>query len=204
VLIISILFTGFSPNLMARYKRFVDVSVNRIKKVELLNYDFSPKIVFASSSDETLFKRKVPTPTFKPLPIFEDRSTNIRFNVEWPRAIRALAKNPLLGTGYSSITLATDNDYLRLFGEVGLLGFFAFFLILTRIGQKLLSVFPLRKRFKGTELAFITGLTGSIPGLLLNAVFIDIFEASKFAIIFWLFVGLCLGLVRYEKNEGKI
>ncbi|MBU0569337.1 hypothetical protein KKB40_00970, partial [Patescibacteria group bacterium] len=59
------------------------------------------------------------------------------------------------------------------------------------------------KKFKGVELAFITGLTGSIPGLLLNAVFIDIFEASKFATIFWLLIGLGLGLVKYEKNEGK-
>ncbi len=202
ILVISILFTGFSPNLMARYKRVTDVVINKIKEVELLNYNFSPDVAFASNDDEALFKREELVPTPKPPVIFEDRSTNIRFNVEWPRAIRALSKNPLLGTGYSSITLATDNDYLRLLGEVGLLGFFAFFLILIRIGQKLLSVFPFEK-FKGVELAFITGLTGSIPGLLLNAVFIDIFEASKFATIFWLLIGLGLGLVKYEKNEGK-
>ena len=60
------------------------------------------------------------------------RSGEIRFNVEWPRAITAFSKNPLLGTGPGSITLATDNDYLRSLGESGLLGFitFAFILLL--------------------------------------------------------------------------
>ena len=70
-----------------------------------------------------------PIPTEESQPVFEDRSVSIRLNVEWPRAIRAFSKNPLLGTGYSSITLATDNDFLRLLGEVGLVGALAFFLI---------------------------------------------------------------------------
>jgi len=202
ILTVSILFTGFSPNLVDRYKRVIDVSVNKLNNSSLLNYDFFPNVVLATTDDETLFEREeiVLTPT--PPPVIEDRSTNIRFNVEWPRAFRALAKNPLLGTGYSSITLATDNDYLRLLGEVGLLGFFAFILIFVRLGQKLFSVYPFKK-YSGIELAFLSGFVGSIPGLLLNAVFIDIFEASKFAIIFWLLTGICLGLVKYEKNEGK-
>ena len=36
------------------------------------------------------------------------RSGEIRFNVEWPRAINAFKKNPLIGTGLGSLTLATD------------------------------------------------------------------------------------------------
>jgi O-antigen ligase len=166
------------------------VSVDRVKKIKLINYDF-PKKALAASEESS---------GFSSTPAVEDRSTNIRFNVEWPRAIRALAKNPLLGTGYSSITLATDNDYLRLLGEVGLLGFFAFFLIFLRIGALYLDTLPLYRRFSGIELAFIAGAIGALPGLFANAVFIDIFEASKFAITFWLITGISLGLVNKHKS----
>ena len=64
-----------------------------------------------------------PKPTPTPMPsrqkateVGVERSGDIRFGVEWPRAIKHFKKNPLLGTGYSSITLATDNDYLRTLG----------------------------------------------------------------------------------------
>ncbi len=135
------------------------------------------------------------------MPVFEDRSSSIRLNVEWPRAIRAFTKNPLLGTGYSSITLATDNDYLRLLGEAGALGFLAFSLIFIRIGNLTLANFPIHKNFSGVEQAFIAGIAGSIPGVLLNAVFIDVFEASKFAILFWLLMGMFVALLKYKHNE---
>ena len=80
-------------------------------------------------------------------------------NVEWPRAIRALKKNPLLGTGYSSITLATDNDYLRLLGETGVLGFLAFLLIGVRLIKRYLIAYPFKK-LKEVETGFIVGLIG--------------------------------------------
>ncbi|MEK7112083.1 MAG: hypothetical protein AAB875_02035, partial [Patescibacteria group bacterium] len=132
---------------------------------------------------------------------FEDRSTSIRLNVEWPRALRALFKNPLLGTGYSSITLATDNDYLRLLGEVGILGFIAFSLILLNLVRTILRVIPIPKNLNSIESAFLAGLAGGTIGIFTNAIFIDIFEASKFALIFWLLIGLAVGLVRKYKNE---
>jgi hypothetical protein len=139
-----------------------------------------------------------------PPPVFEDRSTSIRLNVEWPRALRAFKKNPLLGTGYSSITLATDNDFFRLLGEVGILGFLAFILIFSNIfnlAKKMLS-----KPFllNAVELAFTVSFIGGLIGILLNALFIDIFEASKFAIIFWLITGMFVSLARnhlYEQNN---
>src|SRR3989344_2809703 len=65
------------------------------------------------------------------------RSFQIRLNIEWPRAVRAFLKNPFLGTGYSSIGIATDNNFLRSLGEVGLLGTIAFSLILISIWKKI-------------------------------------------------------------------
>lgn len=136
-----------------------------------------------------------------PAPVFEDRSTSIRLNVEWPRAVRALKKNPLLGTGYSSITLATDNDFLRLLGEVGILGFLSFILIFSSIfnlaGKMISKLFKLN----GVEVAFVVSFVGGLIGILLNAIFIDIFEASKFAIIFFLITGLFVSLVRNKIYE---
>ncbi|MBI2641926.1 O-antigen ligase family protein, partial [Candidatus Roizmanbacteria bacterium] len=62
--------------------------------------------------------------------VVSDISFATRLQVEWPRAIKAFLRSPLLGTGASSITEATDNDYLRWIGEFGLLGTIPFVLIL--------------------------------------------------------------------------
>ncbi|MGB6838853.1 MAG: O-antigen ligase family protein, partial [Microgenomates group bacterium] len=122
VLILSLVFFSTSSNLVTRYGRLIEVSKEKLQEINKLFYNPDAGMVYAAEEGFL-----TPTPTQDP--VFEDRSTAIRLNMEWPRAIRAFSKNPILGTGYSSITLATDNEYLRLLGEVGVLGFFAFFLI---------------------------------------------------------------------------
>ncbi len=185
IVIASIVFIGFSSNLIARYSRLFTVVKER---VPVINVEFTHEV--RAQTDAPTIRRDLPSPTPTPIPILEDRSSSIRFNVEWPRAIRALSKNPLLGTGYSSITLATDNDYLRLLGETGILGFGAFILIFVRIIELFLANLDSFRKLPGVKYAFVGGFVGALPGLFLNAVFIDIFEASKFAILFWLFAGM--------------
>lgn len=182
VIIVSILIFGLSGDLQTRFKRLYDVALEKISSIQ--------SVVLASDTEE--------------VKVFEDRSTSIRLNVEWPRAIRAFSKNPLLGTGYSSIGLATDNDYLRLLGEVGTLGFFAFLLIFINIIKSIKKVWPLQKHFDGFDLILITSLIGSTIGILITAIFIDIFEASKFAIIFWLMVGLFIGKLNKTNKSNTI
>lgn len=126
-------------------------------------------------------------------------SSGIRFDVEWPRAIRAFRKNPLLGTGYSSVTLATDNDYLRALAETGLLGFIAFWLIFLEIGRRVI-VF-IQKEKAGFAKAMAIALAGAAIGLFANAVFIDVFEASKVALIFWMLMGILVGLMKLPPAE---
>jgi len=193
-LAVSIVFFSFSSDLAARYSRVIDVFIKGIGQHNLLP---NPSSLEVFAQEEVLGQRTRQTPT--PLPVFEDRSSSIRLNVEWPRALRALAKNPLLGTGYSSITLATDNDYLRALGEVGILGFTAFALIFVRIGKVIVSKVKKLKELDGVQAAFIAGLTGSLVGVLVNALFIDVFEASKFAIIFWLLMGMLIGILTKRK-----
>jgi len=127
-------------------------------------------------------------------------SSGIRFNVEWPRSLRAFAKNPLLGTGFSSVTLATDNDYLRLLAETGLLGFMAFFLIFLEIGRRVIGF--VREAKPGLEKSLVLGLSGAAIGLLANAVFIDVFESSKIAFIFWLLMGSLVGIMKTAKENA--
>lgn len=175
IFIISFIIFGFSPILKARYIRLFDVVKEKVTSIG---------VVFAQSTE-----------------VFEDRSTSIRLNVEWPRAIRSLSKNPILGTGYSSISLATDNDYLRVLGEVGVLGFSAFLLIFLHIYKLIVRSFRRLEKLDIYEKAFVTGFVGGIVGTLTNAMFIDIFEASKFATIFWLFMGITTTKLLQTHNE---
>ncbi len=120
------------------------------------------------------------------------RSGEIRFNVEWPRAITAFRKNPITGTGLGSITMATDNDYLRFLGESGLFGFITFTIIFIYF---LLRTWPLLKLKKINfyhQLSLI--FFSAMVCVWANAVFIDVFEASKVAYTIWIIMGL------YYKN----
>lgn len=130
------------------------------------------------------------------------RSLEIRTKVEWPRALRGFRKNPILGTGFSSLGLATDNDFLRLLGEVGILGTIAFLLILIDVFKRLLLMLKEDDRF----LKYIAiGTLSLMIAFLVNSLFIDVFEASKISFIFWLFIGMVLGLqknIRKYENNG--
>lgn len=144
-----------------------------------------------------------PTPTpvvatpsaemFEPTALAVGRSTDIRLKVEWPRAIRAFLKNPLLGTGYSSITLATDNDYLRMIGESGILGTLAFAAVILEIIRKIF--FFIRSDAKKEAKIIVIGIAGAGVGYFLNATFIDVLEASKVAFFFWILIGVALRVV---------
>ncbi len=131
--------------------------------------------------------------------LVSDISFATRLQIEWPRAINAFKKNPLLGTGPSSITEATDNDYLRWLGEFGLLGTSLFFLIIFTMIKKIwISLKKLTKLEKLLELGFLFGLLA----LLFNASYIDVFEASKVAYTFWTMTGVFVGY-SLIKNETK-
>ena len=198
LIVVSLLVFSISPSLRARYLRLYKVTRDKIQT--LVSYELDIAVTAAEGTSGLPQRRVVAEPTPTPIPLFEDRSTSIRLNVEWPRAIRSFMKNPLLGTGYSSISLATDNDYLRMLGEVGLLGAFSFFLIIARILNQILMRFPFRK-YKGVELVFIAGIVGGFFGIFVNGAFIDVFEASKFATIFWLMVGMLVKLLNNYKYE---
>ena len=129
-----------------------------------------------------------------------DLSFTTRFQGEWPRALTAFTRNVLIGSGYGSVSLAVDNNYLRILGEIGLLGFIAFFSIFISLG------IYIKKGFKDIESplakSFVLGFAGGAVGLFLNAILIDVFEASKVAFVLWMLIGITLAiLMLYQKTS---
>jgi hypothetical protein len=128
------------------------------------------------------------------------RSFDIRVRVEWPRAIKAFIKNPLLGTGYSSIGLATDNDFLRSLGEVGILGTLAFLFVLIEVGKRLIAIY---RNNEGLTKFVAAGVLSMALAFIVNGLFIDVFEASKTASLFWLILGITLALGKIWSEAVK-
>ncbi|MBI2029521.1 glycosyltransferase family 39 protein [Candidatus Gottesmanbacteria bacterium] len=138
-----------------------------------------------------------------------DLSTGIRLDALWPRAIAGFTRNPLLGSGYATLTKtninefteaeSTDNDYLRMLGETGALGTIAF------LGIIVIAVITIWKSLGGIEdpvfYAVCIATIGLTAGMLVNAVYIDVFEASKVAYVYWAFLGLTLGGIHVSRKE---
>jgi len=132
--------------------------------------------------------------------VVSDISLATRLQVEWPRAIKALLKNPLLGTGPSSITESTDNDYLRSLGEFGLLGTGIFMFILFSIAK---FIFVRIKKLKDKDKYIGYGFLFGLVGLMVNASYIDVFEASKVAYTFWLVSGILIAYLQTYKYKTQ-
>lgn len=132
--------------------------------------------------------------------VLPDISFATRLQVEWPRAINAFLKNPLLGKGPSSITEATDNDILRALGETGLFGTLSFAAILLLICK---AMWDKARREPAPENILLWALVFSLFGLVINATYIDVFEASKIAYNFWMVAGLFMGYVGLKHAAPK-
>lgn len=180
LIVIMFAFIATSPAYIDRFKSIFNIITAKISQV----------IVTPAYAQVTPTVTTIPTPTPEELrPLQQDISTSIRFDVEWPRALRSFYKNPFLGTGYSSISLSTDNDYLRSIGETGLLGFLSFASIIIGL------FFALIKRLKNAtnwdKFINISSI-GILVVFATAAIFLDVFESSKIAILFWAFMGLSL------------
>jgi hypothetical protein len=187
------LISTFTVNIKSSWNKYFEGSKLQ-QEINQLNIPTLPNSKFYERDLNSLYEVEGPKdiapgePTdITELGVF--RSFEIRLKVEWPRAIRAFIKNPIFGTGYSSIGLATDNDFLRSLGEVGIFGTFSFLLIIIEIAKDLWRKYRIHKGFYKYLYA---GSFSMLISLLVNSLFIDIFEASKIASIFWLFLGVIL------------
>ncbi len=148
-------------------------------------------------------------PTYSPNALKYGLSMGIRLDVLWPNAIAGLRRNPLLGSGYSTLVKAnvgdftyaesTDNDYLRMLGETGILGTLAFLAILWVALSTAWKVF--KRSIVPFDLVLSVGFIGATVALLINATYIDIFESSKVVYTFWILVALIMR--RYDMHYKK-
>lgn len=131
-------------------------------------------------------------------------SMAIRLDTLWPRAIAGFQRNPILGSGYATLTKetarqfteaeSTDNNFLRTLGETGLLGFVSFY---GTVGVALfLTIKTLLSPTKDLFLrAILSAYIAATIGLLLNAITIDVFAASKVAFSYWALTGIVIAII---------
>lgn len=138
-----------------------------------------------------------------------DLSTGIRLDYTWPKAIEGFTRNPLLGSGYSTLTKehievfteaeSTDNDFLRALGETGILGFLTFYGIIAVVCFQVIRSFKeIKDIFSAT---IVTSIFAGVIGLLVNAFYIDVFEASKVAYTFWMMVAITLATIKISTTK---
>ncbi len=140
-------------------------------------------------------------------------SACIRFETLWPRAMNGFIRNPLVGSGPSTLTKefrgdfteaeSTDNDFLRTAGEMGLLGVIAFYGPIALFMIRALKKVDEHRSLLITSISF--GIIAGSLGMLFNALYIDVFAASKVAFLFWSMLGIGFAALHLgEKSTEKI
>ncbi len=133
-------------------------------------------------------------------------SMGIRLDALWPQAIKGFMSNPILGSGYSTLVKSnvgeftyaesTDNDYLRMLGETGLLGTIAFLYIIY-----LVLKYAYLNLSDSNQLSTILslGAIGATVAMLVTATYIDIFESSKVAYVYWMIAATVAYIYDHQK-----
>lgn len=133
-------------------------------------------------------------------------SMGIRLDALWPQALKGFMSNPILGSGYSTLVKSnvgeftyaesTDNDYLRMLGETGLLGTIAFLYIIY-----LVIKYAYLNLSDSNQLSTILslGAIGATVAMLVTATYIDIFESSKVAYVYWMIAATVAYIYDHQK-----
>jgi hypothetical protein len=141
-------------------------------------------------------------------------SLAIRLDKLWPQALKGFYSNPLLGTGYATLTKeevfefteadSTDNNFLRTLGETGLLGFLTFYGCILLALKTTKDILTNKSETDKLKKFFAVGFIGSTIGLLLNATFIDVFAASKVAYTYWAITGMLFAYANIRTQPKRI
>lgn len=133
----------------------------------------------------------------------------IRLEALWPQAWEGFIRYPLLGSGYATLNKkdkyhftqadGTDNNYLRILGETGIVGFVSYFVLVGYICWIAIKLFLSKAETYEKTLA-VSFIAGTL-GLLVNAITIDVFASSKVAFTFWALAGLMLAAA--NKHQMK-
>lgn len=130
----------------------------------------------------------------------------------WDMVMKLFSKNILLGGGLSSVArvfaetgeksllaTATECWYVRVLGEMGIVGLCAFFLF------KYFILIELYQRYKQSRNVLLRqyfgGLFAVTLGLLVSALFVDIYTAFKVISFYMLLLGLAARFSELEKGD---
>lgn len=108
---------------------------------------------------------------------------------------------PLLGKGVGSVTLGIDNSYIKKYVETGVLGSYAFILLIYRIAR---VTYQNIKEIKDIFLkTYCIGYFGILAGFLVHAVGVSSFSAIRTAEPFWIFTGVmaATGIIWRHQKE---
>ncbi len=213
VVVLALLFlTLFGAKTKARFTNLyqsVFQNQQNADPTDLVGNGFEWKTHTQTSPDGVITTtRTLEKSTWSPNAIRYGISMGIRLDTLWPQAVKGFSNNPLFGSGYGTLSKlessqfveadSTDNNYLRTLGETGLVGFalfYGFILLCMRLVKQKLS------EQVGILRALSIGYLAANAGLLLNALYIDVFAASKVAFIYWGISGLTLSMV--ARKEGS-
>lgn len=168
------------------------------------------KVASQSATGETLLIEERVKSDWSPNAQKYGLSTAIRLDTLWPRALSGWANNPFFGSGYGTLGMldtnrfveadSTDNNYLRTIGETGILGFIIFYGLIIFTA---LESYKTAQKSTGQLKFLMIGFVGTSIGILMNAIYIDVFAASKVAFHYWILVGLTLSAQQVFKNQKR-
>jgi hypothetical protein len=90
---------------------------------------------------------------------------------------------------------------LRWLGETGLLGTILFLAIILKIAYEIFKK-VLKSNFE--EKIILKGFLFGLIALMINASYIDVFEASKVAYTFWIVAGIFIGFISLYKKKKSL
>jgi hypothetical protein len=165
-------------------------------------FDLNDPAATLSANVKQVGDKLVQERTFSDCALKYSLSVCIRLETLWPQAFAGFMRNPVVGSGYATLTKATveqfteaestDNNFLRTLGENGAAGFFFFY------GSMGLALWYSWLAYRRSKNLWITALAvanfAATIGLLVNAMYIDVFVASKVAYTFWLLQGIFLAV----------
>ena len=125
-----------------------------------------------------------------------DESTTARLDT-WKHGFSAWVYEPVFGFGVSHAGPAFDNQYMRVLIETGIVGLFAFLLIIASIYKTALA--SLRQLGEdGFYRGYLTGLMAGLTGLLLHSCTAATFIVIRIMEPFWFLVAIAAVLPELE------
>ncbi|MBP9819589.1 O-antigen ligase family protein [Candidatus Woesebacteria bacterium] len=170
--------------------------------------------ISASGAAQTIIVEK--PPTYSEAALRHGLSSAIRLDTLWPRALQGFYRNPVFGSGYATLTKetitqfteaeSTDNNFLRTLGETGLFGFVTFYgtIVLTAMIAWRLAKVGIFSHQPTLETALGIGYICATLGLLVNAVYIDVFASSKVAFTYWSLAGVITAIWSHSNTSPAV